>query len=301
ARGLGLEASESGSQASSLKPQVSIIHFGAVDYHATVWLNGQLLGEHEGGYLPFELDATAALRRDGPNELVVRVVDPGADATQFPEFPFSEIPHGKQSWYGPIGGIWQSVYLEARASTHIRRIQVTPDVRGEQAHVTVYLSQPATSALSVTIALTSPRGQVSTQDHTLDAGAAQLQLALPVPAPLLCDIGQPNLYQLEVSLEDQGRKTKDQATRADANPSSLVLGPWSSASDSAATTFGMRTIATSIEGQLLLNGRIIYLRGALDQDYYPELIYTPFSDSEIEAQFAQARHMGLNCLRTHIK
>ena len=63
----------------------------------------------------------------------------------------------------------------------------------------------------------------------------------------------------------------------------------------------MRTIATSPSGQLLLNGHSIYLRGALDQDYYPELIYTPFSDSQLDAQFAQAQHMGLNCLRTHIK
>ena len=62
-----------------------------------------------------------------------------------------------------------------------------------------------------------------------------------------------------------------------------------------------RTIAASPEGHLLLNGRILYLRGALDQDYYPGLIYTPFSDAELEDQFRKARHMGLNCLRTHIK
>lgn len=275
-------------------PLVTILHFGAVDYHATVWLNGQLLGEHEGGYLPFELDASAALRSDGPNELVVRVADPGADAAQFPEFPFAEVPHGKQSWYGPIGGLWQSVYLEQRAATHIGRVQVTPDVAGEQAHVIVYLNQAAPSALGLTLTLTDPRGEVTTHEHSLDAGAAQIELGLPVPAPLLWDIGQPNLYRLEVSLKDEG-------LQAGAGSSSSVLRPSSVASDSAAATFGMRTIATSPEGQLLLNGRMIYLRGALDQDYYPELIYTPFSDAQIADQFAKAQHMGLNCLRTHIK
>jgi hypothetical protein len=284
---------------SAQRPSPSyMLHFGAVDYHATVWLNGQLLGEHEGGYLPFELDASAALRHDGPNELIVRVADPGADATQFPDFPFAEVPHGKQSWYGPIGGLWQSVYLEQRAATHISRVQATPDVPGQQAHVTIYLNQPAASALNVTLRLTDPSGQASSHDHTLAAGAAQGEFALPIPAPQLWDIGQPNLYRLEAILADV--TTKDQATGADANLSSSVPGS-SSTSDSFATTFGMRTIATSPEGQLLLNGRIIYLRGALDQDYYPEMIYTPFSDSEIEAQFAQAMHMGLNCLRTHIK
>jgi Glycosyl hydrolases family 2, sugar binding domain len=63
-----------------------------VDYFATVWVNGVQVGEHEGGYLPFELDVTAALRHDGPNELVVRVLDPGNDADFLPEFTFSEIP-----------------------------------------------------------------------------------------------------------------------------------------------------------------------------------------------------------------
>ena len=276
------------------------LHFGAVDYHATVWLNGQLLGEHEGGYLPFELDATAALRQVGPNELVVRVADPGSDAAQFPEFPFAEVPHGKQSWYGPIGGLWQSVYLEARAATHITRIQATPDVAGEQAHVTVYLNQPAESALNLTLTLTDPSGQVSSQTHSLDAGAAQFQHALPIPAPQLWDIGVPNLYQLEASLEDEGRTTADEEAQTISRPRSAVLR-LPSGGDSLTTTFGMRTIATSPSGQLLLNGRSIYLRGALDQDYYLELIYTPFSDSQLDAQFAQAQHMGLNCLRTHIK
>ncbi|HEU5099384.1 MAG TPA: glycoside hydrolase family 2 TIM barrel-domain containing protein [Roseiflexaceae bacterium] len=282
-------------------PNTYMLHFGAVDYHATVWLNGQLLGEHEGGYLPFELDASAALRADGPNELVVRVADPGADATQFPEFPFAEVPHGKQSWYGPIGGLWQSVYLEARAATHISRIQVTPDVPGEQARVTVYLNQPAPSGLNLALRLTDPRGETSTHEHSLDAGAAQADITLPIAQPVLWDIGQPNLYLLAVSLRDQGRTTKDEGSQASDSPSSSVLRHSSAASDSAAATFGMRTIATSPEGQLLLNGRIIYLRGALDQDYYPELIYTPFSDAQIADQFAKAQHMGLNCLRTHIK
>jgi hypothetical protein len=293
--GLRTELESNTTQSSVLSTQSWFIHFGAVDYHATVWLNGQLLGEHEGGYLPFELDATAALRHVGPNELVVRVADPGSDAAQFPEFPFAEVPHGKQSWYGPIGGLWQSVYLEARAATHITRIQVTPDVPGEQAHVTVYLSQPADSALNLTLILTEPSGQISSHEHILDSGAAQLEITLPIPAPQLWDIGVPNLYSLEASLTTDHRPPTT-------NPYQVpVVSRQSSVVDSLATTFGMRTIATSPNGQLLLNDRSIYLRGALDQDYYPDLIYTPFSDSQLDAQFAQAQHMGLNCLRTHIK
>ncbi|MCB0012737.1 MAG: hypothetical protein KDE34_12580, partial [Anaerolineales bacterium] len=103
----------------------AILHFGAVDYQATVWLNGAWVGEHEGGYLPFEFDVTSYLRV-GENELLVKVVDPSDDRERYPDTPFSELPHGKQSWYGPIGGIWQSVWLEYRPGLHIRHLELLP-------------------------------------------------------------------------------------------------------------------------------------------------------------------------------
>ena len=74
----------------------------------------------------------AALRLDSENELVVRVVDPGSDADSDLGFVFAEIPHGKQSWYGPIGGIWQSVFLERRSADHVRGVRVTPDLRASR-------------------------------------------------------------------------------------------------------------------------------------------------------------------------
>jgi hypothetical protein len=264
------------------RPPVYLLHFGAVDYFATVWLNGQQVGEHEGGYLPFELDVTAALRQDGLNELVVRVIDPGNDADFLPEFTFAEIPHGKQSWYGPIGGIWQSVYLERRTPTHITRLRVTPDVPGEQVRVDLGLSRPTDRPLGVWINVTDPRGQVRRHRFVLGNGREAHELTIPIPEPMLWDTTVPNLYELQAVLLDS---SDDRAEPLD------QLG----------ARFGMRTISTSSTGHLLLNGRVLYLRGALDQDYYPDLIYTPFSDAELEDQFAKAKHMGLNCLRTHIK
>jgi len=259
-----------------------VLHFGAVDYFTTVWLNGQQVGEHEGGYLPFELDVTDSLSRDGANELVVRVIDPGNDADFLPEFTFAEIPHGKQSWYGPIGGIWQSVYLERRARTHLTRLRVTPDVPGEQVRVDVGLNRPAEKQLGLWLNITDPRGQQRRHRLVVGAGHEAEQLTLPVPEPMLWDTTVPNLYELQAVLLDSN---DDRAEPVD---------QWG-------TRFGMRTIATSSTGHLLLNGKVLYLRGALDQDYYPDLIYTPFSDAELEEQFAKAKHMGLNCLRTHIK
>ncbi len=152
-----------------LSRPTAILHFGAVDYHATVWLNGQEVGEHEGGYLPFELDVSEALRPGDSNELVVRVLDPGNDA-DLPDFSFAEIPHGKQSWYGPIGGIWQSVYLERRSPTHITRLRMTPDVPGERVRVDVHLSQPTDQPVGLWLNVTDPRGQVRRHRFVLGTG-----------------------------------------------------------------------------------------------------------------------------------
>jgi beta-galactosidase/beta-glucuronidase len=215
-------------------PDVYVLHFGAVDYFATVWLNGQQVGEHEGGYLPFELDVSSALRRDGQNELIVRVIDPGNDADFLPEFTFAEIPHGKQSWYGPIGGIWQSVYLERRSATHLTRLRVTPDVPGEQVRVDVGLSRATERALGLWLNVTDPKGQVRRHRFVLGAGKDADEAMIPVPDPMLWDTTVPNLYELQAVLLDS---SDDRAEPLD------ELG----------TRFGMRTIATSSTGHLLLN------------------------------------------------
>jgi Glycosyl hydrolases family 2, TIM barrel domain/Glycosyl hydrolases family 2/Glycosyl hydrolases family 2, sugar binding domain len=258
---------------------VHLLGFGAVDYFATVWLNGVQVGEHEGGYLPFELPVDAALRLDDENELVVRVIDPGSGADADLGFPFAEIPHGKQSWYGPVGGIWQSVFLERRSADHLRAVRVTPDVAGERAAVQVVLSRPASRALQLELTLTTPSGGVERSTHHVAAGDPAPVLDLPVRAPELWDPDAPRQYRLASVLGDEVGTPLDEHT----------------------DRFGMRTIGSSPDGYLLLNGRPVYLRGALDQDYYPHGLYTAFSDAELDQQFARAKHMGLNCLRTHIK
>ncbi len=258
---------------------VYLLHFGAVDYHATVWLNGARVGEHEGGYLPFELPVSSALRLDGDNELVVRVVDPGSDADADLGFPFAEVPHGKQSWYGPVGGIWQSVYLERRSADHLTSVRITPDVPGQQASVHVKLSRPAGRTLALDLVLSAPSGSEQRLGHRIEPGDTGVDLIVPVPEPELWDTEHPRLYAVEAVLSSEDGTPLDRRSER----------------------FGMRTIGASPDGYLLLNGRPVYLRGALDQDYYPHGIYTAFTDAELDEQFARAKHMGLNCLRTHIK
>ncbi len=234
--------------------KVVILGFGAVDYFAGVWLNGVKVGGHEGGYLPFELDITEAARV-GANILTVRVDDP------LEIFP--EIPHGKQSWYGLLSGIWGSVWVEARAQSHIQRVKISTE--GEQ--VWVSLTGRGELAGGLKAEVIAPDGGMVARVES-DAP----RFFLRIERPLAWSPDEPHLYTLKVSTQD----------------------------DEVSETFGFRTIETR-EGKIYLNGRPFYLRGALDQDYYPDLICTPPSQAYIEDQFRKAKEMGLNCLRIHIK
>lgn len=234
--------------------RVLILGFGAVDYFAEIWVNGRKAGEHEGGYLPFELDITAAARA-GSNTLTVHVADPLEI--------FAEIPHGKQSWYGMLSGIWQSVWVESRPAEYIERVRIS--TRGEDVSVDVSMRGALEGEILVSVA--APDG------HTAARAISQApNITLRVQDPLPWSPDEPNLYVLRVS----------------------------TGSDQVTEQFGFRTMETK-DGRILLNGRPFYLRGALDQDYYPDLICTPPSQEYIEDQFRKAREMGLNCLRLHIK
>ena len=236
--------------------RVVLLGFGAVDYYAEVWLNGIKVGEHEGGYLPFELDITEAAR-SGVNTLTICVDDP------LESFP--EVPHGKQSWYGMLSGIWQSVWVESRAATYIRSVKIVPS--SDTVDITVILNRPLIPDQVIKMEVLDPEGII-----VANAVTSSLNYQLQITDPQVWDIDSPNLYTLRVSTQ----------------------------TDEIRETFGFRTIEAR-DGRILLNSRPFYLRGALDQDYYPDLICTPPSQEYIEDQFRKAKEMGLNCLRVHIK
>ena len=233
-----------------------ILHFGAVDYLAEVWVNGKKAGMHEGGYLPFEFDVTR-LVKVGNNTVTVRA----ADSLE----TFAEVPHGKQSWYGYLSGIWQDVTVESRPRKHITSLKITP--QGEQAHIEVTLNQKLAARDRITVEVFAPDGT-----PVALAESKALTTTLRVPSPQVWDIDTPNLYTARATLND----------------------------DVVEDTFGFRTIE-SRDGKLWLNGRPVYMRSALDQDYYPDGIYTPPSQDYIEDQFRKAKELGLNSLRIHIK
>ncbi len=252
--------------------QAIMLHFGAVDYHATVWINGKRAGEHEGGYLPFTVDITTMVRA-GDNEIVVRAADPTDDAEQWPTYTFSEIPHGKQSWYGPISGIWQSVWLEARAAIHFRHLRLTPNPNTKSIEIDSGLSQALPADWTIQRQLYAPDGALLLEE-TVGGDAPAMQLH---EAPQRWSPEQPNLYTVQLQLH---------------SPAGCV--------DELEATCGFRTVEAR-DGRIYLNDEPIYLRGALDQAYYPETIYTPPTLEFLEDQIHKAKALGLNCLRCHIK
>lgn len=243
------------------------LQFGAVSYFCEVLLNGQAIGSHEGAFLPFEIVLPASALKSS-NELEVRVTMPSADQRAYPDYPFGEVPHGKISWYGRIGGLWQSVALEARDPAHVESIVITAGTDGV-AHVELGTSAAA-NGKPVQLSVLDAGGNV-VAEAGVTAGASATA-SLRVANARLWSTDEPSLYSLVVDL----------------------------GTDKRVETFGFRTIEAR-GGQILLNGKPIYIRGALDQDYYPDGIYTPPSLEFLEDQARKAKHLGLNLLRCHIK
>jgi len=261
--------------ASDNAAQSLLLGFGAVDYLATVWVNGQRVGEHEGGYLPFEFDISEVVRR-GDNEIVVRVADPTDDTTRWRTHPFSEIPHGKQSWYGPISGIWQSVWLEERSWFFIRNLWLTPQPDEGALCVAIrYSDAMLPHATGVHLRVLDPSGALIAES-TLTEGT-ECQIDLKQHAIQRWSPETPALYTVVATLSVNGQ----------------II-------DEVQEQCGFRTVEAR-DGRIYLNGQPIYLRGVLDQAYYPETIYTPPSLAFLEDQVRKAKALGLNCLRCHIK
>lgn len=255
----------------------AVLRFGAVNYHARVLVNGAPAMEHEGGFLPFEADVSALLK-PGRNEIAVAVTAPTDDPHAYPDYPFAEVPHGKQSWYGPIGGIWQSVGLEHRPADHVRALRLVPCPADGSVAIAIDLARPLAANHEVELEVEGPDGRVvASLVETAAAGTMGLHASITVADPLRWSPDTPNLYRLTARLRRDG-----------------------AAVDSASDRFGFRTVETR-DGRILINGEPVFLRAALDQDYYPDGIWTAPSEEFLEDQFRKAKELGLNCVRCHIK
>jgi len=260
--------------------RVALLHFGAVDYRAEVYVNGQKAGAHDGGYLPFDIDATPWLRA-GENQVAVRVADPGAKPDEVDGIRYAEIPHGKQNWYVQTSGPWQSVELDVRPQTRIGTLHIRAGADGHFDINIGIVSSPGGSAAPPNSStpyagaeiLNAAGKSIWKQSVNLASGQAQASFSDKVASPQLWSPGSPNLYTLHA---------------------------WLYSGDSASSAFGFRTFEAR-GGMFYLNGQPIYLRGALDQDFYPDTFYTPPSLDFIKHEMSEAKKLGLNLLRCHIK
>lgn len=243
-----------------------LLHFGAVDQIGEVWVNDQSFGSHEGGYLPFTLDITDALRRNGNNVLRLRATD-----TLDRKYPY-----GKQSkerggmWYTPVSGIWQTVWMEAVPSSYIENLKITPNLTGIDVKVTVKEQDCKESDFIVCYEIVLPDGKKATGQ--LKSGEGRIEIHNPV----LWDVENPYLYEMKLWTQQ----------------------------DKVETYFALRTIGIEkINGvnRVCLNGKPVFLHGVLDQGYFQDGIYLPKEEAEYERDVLRMKELGFNMLRKHIK
>jgi beta-galactosidase/beta-glucuronidase len=258
-----------------------LLHFGAIDYHAAVYVNGQLVATHTGGYTSFTADVTAALTASGPQQLIVAVTDT-VDTSQ---------PLGKQRlqpkgiFYSPSSGIWQPVWMEPVPAQHVDQLIVTPDTANDTIAVKVLSTSSPAGAVTATVS-TSPQtadggaAPVTGTPVATGSGQANTDFTIKLPHARLWSPSHPFLYNLTVTLSGGG------------------------STDSVGSYFGMRTFGlTKVHGipRVTLNGHPIYLDGVLDQGYWPDGLYTAPTDPALESDIAQAKTLGFNAIRKHMK
>lgn len=250
------------------KDQNIQLNFGAVDYEATVFVNGKKAGFHRGGYFRFSLDVTRFLKPGQVNELLVFVHDPTDDGDYV-------IPIGKQTlrpshiFYTPCSGIWQSVWIEPVPVNHITRLDLDGNKDG-QINMTVHTSVTnTTSSLKVEV----KDGDDVIKSHT---GSANKPFHFTVDSPKLWSPDSPKLYNVTVKL---GKEEIQSYT-------------------------GFRTIEKGTVGGVvrpLLNDEFIFMFGTLDQGFWPDGIYTPPTKEAMVYDLKLLKKLGFNMVRKHIK
>jgi hypothetical protein len=255
------------------KGQRVMLHFGAVDWETTVWVNGKQLGVHRGGYDAFSYDITDALKPGSPQEIALSVFDPADTGMQ---------PHGKQMrgshdiWYTASSGIWQTAWLEPVPAASIAGLKLVPDVDGSSLKINV--ASQGTSDGDTVVAVATNNGKEIGRIQ----GAPGAELALPVPTPHLWSPDDPFLYDLKVELQHGGQTV-----------------------DSVTSYFGMRKVSLGKDekglNRILINDKFTFLIGPLDQGFWPDGIYTAPTDEALKYDIEMMKKFGFNAVRKHIK
>jgi beta-galactosidase/beta-glucuronidase len=250
-----------------------LLHFGAVDWKAEVWVNDIQVGSHTGGYTPFHFDITPFLHRSGDQKLVVRVWDP-TDKSYQPRGKQVSDPHG--IWYTAVSGIWQTVWIEPVAANHITRIKTIPDIDQQRVSVEVFTRANRPGDFTEVKVL---------RDGALVAtakGVTSEVLRLPIESPDLWSPESPALYDLEITLYSGGHSV-----------------------DHAQSYFAMRKFSSARDAhgimRLQLNNKDYFPLGTLDQGWWPDGLYTAPSDEALLYDIQATKKLGFNLIRKHVK
>ncbi|WP_232563985.1 glycoside hydrolase family 2 protein [Spirosoma oryzicola] len=249
----------------SWKGRQVILHFGAVDHKATVFVNGQKAGSHSGGYDAFSFNITALLK-PGENSIVVAAYDSNDGRT----------PSGKN---GPRGdytftsGIWQTVWLEPVADVYVKNIRILPDLAGKRLKIEVNTSSEA----KVSALVLDGKKEVTKAD-----GNSGTDFYLPIASPKVWSPDSPFLYDLKITLKSGNGGAQDEVM----------------------SYFGMRDVALGkVDGVVrpLLNGKFVMQLGLLDQGYWPDGILTAPTEDALKSDIEFTKKAGYNLIRKHMK
>jgi beta-galactosidase/beta-glucuronidase len=259
-----------------------ILHFGAVDYHARVWVNDIPVAEHYGGHTPFRADITFALKQGGQQRVTVWAEDDPQDL---------EKPRGKQDWrlhphsiwYPRTTGIWQTVWLESVPRTYIESLRWTPSVERWEIAFSAFTAGESREDLRIAIRLGCGARVLADDTYSVVGGEVHRRMSLSDPGiddyrnELLWSPEMPTLLEAEIQLL-RGDEVVDQIQSYTA----------------------LRSIAVQRE-KILLNGRPYTMRLVLDQGYWPETFMTPPSERALREDVVLTKSMGFNGVRKHQK
>jgi len=251
-----------------------LLHFGAVDWKTIVWINGQQVGIHKGGYSPFTFDITDALNAVGSQEVVLFIWDPTDTGTQ---------PRGKQVkepegiWYTSVTGIWQTVWLEPVSKAHIKALKIIPDIDAEVVRITAVCSDAANG---FSIEAEVKEGLLTKDKSTADTANP---IVIPIKNPKFWSPDSPFLYDLKVVLKDNKGKKVDEVS----------------------SYFGMRKISLGKDKEgitrMMLNNEFVFQLGLLDQGWWPDGLYTAPTDQALRYDIEVTKKLGFNLARKHVK
>jgi len=250
-----------------------LLHFGAVDWETAVFVNGHKVGFHQGAYDAFSCDITHTLKSGQENTLVLSVWDPTNEGNQARGKQVSK-PGG--IWYTAVTGIWQTVWLEPVPETRIVRFTASPDIYEETLRISVKNTYvQAEDVLDI---------EVTDGDKTvaLKSGDPCSHFIIKIPDPELWSPESPHLYDLTLTLSRNG----------------TVL-------DRVHSYFGMRKISTKKNStnipRLMLNNKVLFQLGTLDQGWWPDGLYTAPTDEALAYDILKTKELGFNAIRKHVK